>query len=63
MRGIVRAQPAHAPDRPFGHEISGALVIGGDIGKEGSAHKPGGGLAPIPWASKPNALEKKIATW
>ncbi len=31
-----------APGYPTGREISGTLVIDGDVGKEGSAHKPGG---------------------
>jgi len=32
-----------APDRPTGREISVALIISGDIGKDGSAHKPAAG--------------------
>ena len=31
-----------APDRPIGREIGGTLVIGGVVGDESSAHKPGG---------------------
>jgi len=30
-----------APDRSIGREINGVLGISGDVGKEGSAHKPG----------------------
>jgi hypothetical protein len=38
----VAAQPVVAPDRPIAREISGNLAIGGDVGKEDSARKPGG---------------------
>ena len=31
-----------ALDRPIGREVNGASMISGDVGKEGSAHKPGG---------------------
>ena len=38
----VAAQPVAAPNRPVAREISGNLAIGGDVGKEDSARKPGG---------------------